>query len=131
MHDLERLVDRTGVDGQQYGDRPTVLGGQQDLFANRLLRMCTQITEGDGLHDRTSYQRRRPAGGWSSASPPREADGSRPLHEGRISPVTVQVGFKADLDLPVFPAQAGLEPVSIEKVDIPRIWSLVTCIKDA
>lgn len=48
-----------------------------------------------------------------------------------ISPVTVHLGFKADLDLPAFLAQAGLEPVSIEKVNIPRIWSLVTCIKDA
>jgi len=47
-----------------------------------------------------------------------------------ISPVTVHLGFKADLDLPAFLAQAGLEPVSIEKVNIPRIWSLVTCIKD-
>ena len=47
-----------------------------------------------------------------------------------ISPVTVHLGFKADLDLPAFLAQAGLEPISIEKVNIPRIWSLVTCIKD-
>ena len=48
-----------------------------------------------------------------------------------ISPLTVHVGFKADLDLPAFLVQAGLEPVSIEKVNIPRIWSLVTCTKDA
>ena len=27
-------------------------------------------------------------------------------------------------------AQANLHPVSIEKVNIPRIWSLVTCVKD-
>jgi len=46
-----------------------------------------------------------------------------------ISPLTIHVGFKADLDLPAFLVQAGLEPVSIEKVNIPRIWSLVTCIK--
>ena len=46
-----------------------------------------------------------------------------------ISPFTVHVGFKADLDLPAFLAQAGLQPVSIEKVNVPRIWSLVTCIK--
>jgi phosphatidylethanolamine/phosphatidyl-N-methylethanolamine N-methyltransferase len=51
--------------------------------------------------------------------------------ERLISPVTVHLGFKSDLDLPAFLAQAGLEPVSIEKVNIPRIWSLVTCIKDA
>jgi phosphatidylethanolamine/phosphatidyl-N-methylethanolamine N-methyltransferase len=49
--------------------------------------------------------------------------------ERLISPLTVHVGFKADLDLPAFLAQAGLTPVSIEKVNIPRIWSLVTCVK--
>ena len=48
-----------------------------------------------------------------------------------ISPMTVHLGFKADLDLPAFLEQAGLDPVSIEKVNIPRIWSLVTCTKDA
>jgi phosphatidylethanolamine/phosphatidyl-N-methylethanolamine N-methyltransferase len=47
-----------------------------------------------------------------------------------ISPFTVHVGFKSDLDLPAFLAQAGLEPISIEKVNVPRIWSLVTCIKE-
>jgi phosphatidylethanolamine/phosphatidyl-N-methylethanolamine N-methyltransferase len=47
-----------------------------------------------------------------------------------ISPFTVHIGFKSDLDLPAFLTQAELNPVSIEKVNIPRIWSLVTCIKD-
>ncbi len=47
-----------------------------------------------------------------------------------ISPLTVHIGFKADLDLPAFLAQADLTPVSIEKVNVPRIWSLVTCVKD-
>ena len=43
----------------------------------------------------------------------------------------MHIGFKSDLDLPAFLAQAELHPVSIEKVNIPRIiWSLVTCIKD-
>ena len=50
--------------------------------------------------------------------------------ERAISPFTVHIGFKADLDLPGFLAQAGLDPVSIEKVSFPRIWSLVTCIKN-
>jgi phosphatidylethanolamine/phosphatidyl-N-methylethanolamine N-methyltransferase len=50
--------------------------------------------------------------------------------ERAISPFTVHVGFKSDLDLPAFLAQSALEPVSIEKVNIPRIWSLVTCIKE-
>ncbi len=50
--------------------------------------------------------------------------------ERAISPMTVHIGFKADLDLPAFLAQAGAKPVSIEKVNIPRIWSLVTCVKE-
>jgi phosphatidylethanolamine/phosphatidyl-N-methylethanolamine N-methyltransferase len=50
--------------------------------------------------------------------------------ERLISPFTVHIGFKSDLDLPAFLAQAELKPVCIEKVNIPRIWSLVTCIKD-
>jgi phosphatidylethanolamine/phosphatidyl-N-methylethanolamine N-methyltransferase len=50
--------------------------------------------------------------------------------ERAISPLTVHIGFKSDLDLPAFLAQAGLEPVSIEKVNVPKIWSLVTCLKD-
>lgn len=49
--------------------------------------------------------------------------------ERAISPLTVHIGFKADLDLPAFLAQANLEPDSIEKVNIPRIWSLITCVK--
>jgi len=50
--------------------------------------------------------------------------------ERAISPFTVHIGFKSDLDLPAFLAQADLKPVSIEKVNVPRIWSLLTCIKD-
>jgi phosphatidylethanolamine/phosphatidyl-N-methylethanolamine N-methyltransferase len=46
-----------------------------------------------------------------------------------ISPATIHIGFKSDLDLPAFLAQAELAPVSIEKVNIPKIWSLVTCVK--
>lgn len=47
-----------------------------------------------------------------------------------ISPLTIHIGFKSDLDLAAFLAQAELAPVSLEKVNIPRIWSLVTCTKD-
>jgi phosphatidylethanolamine/phosphatidyl-N-methylethanolamine N-methyltransferase len=50
--------------------------------------------------------------------------------ERAISPATVHVGFKSDLDLPAFLAQADVRPVSIEKVNVPRIWSLVTCLKE-
>jgi phosphatidylethanolamine/phosphatidyl-N-methylethanolamine N-methyltransferase len=49
--------------------------------------------------------------------------------ERAISPFTVHIGFKSDLDLPGFLAQADLQPVSIQKVNVPRIWSLVTCVK--
>jgi phosphatidylethanolamine/phosphatidyl-N-methylethanolamine N-methyltransferase len=50
--------------------------------------------------------------------------------ERAISPATVHIGFKSDLDLPAFLAQAELKPISIERVNIPRIWSLVTCIRE-
>src|SRR5258707_10115234 len=50
--------------------------------------------------------------------------------ERMIAPFTLYLGFKSDLDLPAFLAQADLKPISIEKVNIPRIWSLVTCTKD-
>jgi phosphatidylethanolamine/phosphatidyl-N-methylethanolamine N-methyltransferase len=49
--------------------------------------------------------------------------------ERLISPFTVHIGFKSDLDLSAFLAQAELDPVSIEKVNVPKIWSLITCIK--
>jgi len=47
-----------------------------------------------------------------------------------ISPLTVHIGFTADLDLHGVLAQAHLQPLSIEKVSFPPIWSLVTCVKD-
>ncbi|HZB25721.1 MAG TPA: methyltransferase domain-containing protein [Vicinamibacterales bacterium] len=49
--------------------------------------------------------------------------------ERAISPLTIHIGFKSDLDLPAFLAQAELEPISIEKVNVPKIWSLVTSVK--
>jgi phosphatidylethanolamine/phosphatidyl-N-methylethanolamine N-methyltransferase len=50
--------------------------------------------------------------------------------ERLIAPAAKYLGFKSDLDLPAFLVQAGINPVSIEKVNVPRIWSLVTCIKE-
>ena len=44
--------------------------------------------------------------------------------------MTVHIGFKADLDLAGFLAQADLQPVSIEKVNVPKIWTLITVVKD-
>ena len=49
--------------------------------------------------------------------------------ERAISPMTVHIGFKADLDLSAFLAQADLRPMSIEKVNVPKMWTLVTCEK--
>ena len=51
--------------------------------------------------------------------------------ERAIAPFTVHLGFKSDVDLPAFIAQADLDPVSIEKVNFPPIWSLITCIKES
>jgi phosphatidylethanolamine/phosphatidyl-N-methylethanolamine N-methyltransferase len=50
--------------------------------------------------------------------------------ERLIAPFTLYLGFKSDLDLQAFLVQADLNPVSIQKVNVPRIWSLVTCVKD-
>ena len=47
-----------------------------------------------------------------------------------ISPLTVHIGFRSDLDLPAFLVQANLKPISIDKVNVPKIWSLVTCLKE-
>ena len=47
-----------------------------------------------------------------------------------LSPLTVHLGFKADLDLQALLVQAGLRPVSVDKVNFPRIWSLVMFVKD-
>jgi phosphatidylethanolamine/phosphatidyl-N-methylethanolamine N-methyltransferase len=49
--------------------------------------------------------------------------------ERLISPLTVHIGFKSDLDLTAFLTQSDLRPISIEKVNVPKIWSLITCIK--
>jgi phosphatidylethanolamine/phosphatidyl-N-methylethanolamine N-methyltransferase len=47
--------------------------------------------------------------------------------ERAIAPLTLHLGFKSDFDLPAFLAQTGLRAASIEKVNLPRIWSLVIC----
>jgi phosphatidylethanolamine/phosphatidyl-N-methylethanolamine N-methyltransferase len=49
--------------------------------------------------------------------------------ERSISPMTIHIGFKADLDLAGFLAQANLAPISVEKVNVPKMWTLVTCEK--
>lgn len=49
--------------------------------------------------------------------------------ETAISPFTVHIGFKSDLDLHGFLTQADLTPTSIEKVNLLNMWTLVTCKK--
>ncbi len=50
--------------------------------------------------------------------------------ERSLSPLTARlVGFKTDFDLPGFLAQADLAPVTVQKVNVPRIFSVVTWIK--
>jgi phosphatidylethanolamine/phosphatidyl-N-methylethanolamine N-methyltransferase len=50
--------------------------------------------------------------------------------ERAICPLTVHIGFKSDLDLAAFLTQTDLKPASIEKVNFPKIWSLITIVKD-
>ena len=47
--------------------------------------------------------------------------------ERAIAPLIQHLGFKSDFDLPAFLAQTSLHAESIEKVNLPRIWSLVIC----
>ena len=47
-----------------------------------------------------------------------------------VSPLTVHIGFKSDLDLPGFLAQSNLKPISIEKVSLARLWHVVICRND-
>ena len=42
-----------------------------------------------------------------------------------LSPLTVHVGFKADLDREALFAEVGMTPDHVESVNRPRIWSLV------
>ena len=49
--------------------------------------------------------------------------------ETAISPLTVHIGFKSDLDLHGFLTQAELTPLSIEKVNLFKMWTLATCLK--
>lgn len=49
--------------------------------------------------------------------------------ERAISPMTVHIGFKADLDLKGLLQQAELTPASVEKVNLPPLWTLVRCTR--
>jgi phosphatidylethanolamine/phosphatidyl-N-methylethanolamine N-methyltransferase len=47
--------------------------------------------------------------------------------ERNLTGITQRVGFRSNLDLSVLLDDGGLEPVSIERVNVPPIWSLVIC----
>ena len=49
--------------------------------------------------------------------------------ERLISPLTQRLGFRTDLPLPPLLARSGLSPMLVEKVNAPRLWSLVICEK--
>jgi len=50
--------------------------------------------------------------------------------ERLLSPATARIGFRADIDLGLLLAQAGLRPVSLRKVNTPNIWTLVRCRRE-
>ena len=47
-----------------------------------------------------------------------------------ISPLTARIGFRTDLSLQWLLTGAGLRPTTVSAVNIPRIWKLVTCVKE-
>jgi SAM-dependent methyltransferase len=49
--------------------------------------------------------------------------------EGRLSPLTERIGFRTDLPLAWLLAGSGLEPVASQAVNVPPIWTLVTCVR--
>jgi phosphatidylethanolamine/phosphatidyl-N-methylethanolamine N-methyltransferase len=50
--------------------------------------------------------------------------------ERAITAVTAHVGFMADVDLVSLLAKADLTARSVEKVNMPKMWSLVTCVNE-
>lgn len=51
--------------------------------------------------------------------------------ERRLTPLGLHCGFRADLDMDQFLDQAGLDPIRVERVNFPPLWSLVICRKSA
>jgi phosphatidylethanolamine/phosphatidyl-N-methylethanolamine N-methyltransferase len=47
-----------------------------------------------------------------------------------ISPLTAHIGFRTDLPLQWLLTGAGLRPINVSAVNVPRIWKLVTCVKE-
>jgi phosphatidylethanolamine/phosphatidyl-N-methylethanolamine N-methyltransferase len=48
-----------------------------------------------------------------------------------VTPLTVHIGFRSDLDLQHLLDTAGLTPASIEAINVPPLWRLVRCVKSA
>jgi phosphatidylethanolamine/phosphatidyl-N-methylethanolamine N-methyltransferase len=49
--------------------------------------------------------------------------------ERAVAPLAVYAGFRSDLDLTTVLQGADLDVLSIEKVNRPKLWSLVTCLR--
>ncbi|MGH9382844.1 MAG: class I SAM-dependent methyltransferase [Vicinamibacterales bacterium] len=50
--------------------------------------------------------------------------------EKAVSPLTAHFGFTSDLALSHLLARTGLRPLSIDPVNVPPIWKLVSCAPD-
>jgi phosphatidylethanolamine/phosphatidyl-N-methylethanolamine N-methyltransferase len=48
-----------------------------------------------------------------------------------VSPFTVRIGFKADVDMATLFASAGVRPDWVEKVNRPKMWTLAYCTRPA
>jgi phosphatidylethanolamine/phosphatidyl-N-methylethanolamine N-methyltransferase len=51
--------------------------------------------------------------------------------EQRMVPLARHLGFDSALDLGTLFEQTSLRPVDLQRVNLPRLWSLVTCTKDS
>lgn len=47
-----------------------------------------------------------------------------------VSPLTRHIGFRTDLSLQWLLNTVGLRPIDVLPVNLPPIWTLVTCVKD-
>ena len=50
--------------------------------------------------------------------------------ERLVSPLTRRIGFRTDLSLQWLLSSVGLRPIDVRAVNLPPIWTLVTCVKD-
>ncbi len=57
-------------------------------------------------------------------------DSLRARLERWVSPLTTRIGFRTDLSLQWLLSGAGLTAVAVSTVNVPKIWTLVTCIKE-